>query len=135
MSDNDSNTGKTQLSRMGISPQGIDWVKYSLVGFIILTLDSYINSQYDHRAFIDEVKSRCSSLKNDTAASRKCSICPGPHLMKVNFLRCNYEPCRDGEKYCGSSIQIRTCATNGKGFAVLDRKDGHCRRMNEEYRS
>ena len=72
-------------------------------------------------------------MKNDTVASRKCSICPGPHEMKVNFLRCNYQPCKVGNKYCGSSIQIRTCEVNGKGFAVLDRKDGHFRRDNEEF--
>ena len=72
-------------------------------------------------------------MKNDTASSRKCSICPGPHEMKVNFLRCNYQPCKVGNKYCGSSIQIRTCEVNGKGFAVLDRKDGHFRRDNEEF--
>ena len=54
MSDNDSdNIGKTHLSRMGISPQGINWVKYSLVGFIILTVDSYINAKYD-LLFINE---------------------------------------------------------------------------------
>ena len=72
MSDNDSqNIGKTQLSLMGISPQGIDWVKYSLVGFIILTVDSYINAQYDYSSFVDQVKSRCSSMKNDTVTTRK----------------------------------------------------------------